>query len=228
MNTHAPSRGLAFSSGVFTSVLYITMERQNTNPYIVCDHSHNSVPAPSSDFGTALATSAYIAEMPDDNITPSHMPIGKLAILLLLRDMGGDSVGTTTAFYKWMVDMGLDDLHTLVFVDHEMLHVLEPPASEILMRACGVDTASGTPNYYKYTLHLLNNLTNDKTHESATNRYLREYGINMYRHVEVLHCVVGELNVRNTEKYNWRLPQWDSLARTPLIVLEDFCAGRYR
>jgi len=228
MNTHAGCRGPYCSNAVFTSVLYITMKRLHTNPYIVCDYSHNCMPAPSSDFGTTRATSAYIQEMPDDNITPSLMSIDKLAVFLLLRDMGGDSVVTTTAFYEWMINMGLDNLHSLVLVDHEMLHELEPSASEIIMRACGVDAVSGIPNYYKYSLQLLENLTNDKTHETATNRYLREYGMNLYRHLEVLHCVVGELNVRNAEKYNWRYTEWDSLAQTPLIVLEDFCAGRYR
>jgi len=204
------------------------MKRINPNPYVVNAYSVSSMPTQLSHFGKKLTTCAYLSEAPDDDITPNEMSIPLMTTFLLLRDIGGDSIGTTAALYAWMNEMGLYDIHCLVYIDYSMLHVFEVHAREIIMRVCGYDPASGLPNYYKYTLNLLKNLTNDKTRETASDRYLREYGISTYRHLDVLHHVVGELNFRNSEEHGWMDREWDSLALTPVIVLEDFCEGRYR
>ena len=92
----------------------------------------------------------------------------------------------------------------------------------------GVDSVSGIPNYYDRTLELLKVFSYDFAWEKASDKYSTLYGINIYKHLEVLHEIVKELNFRgHLTKKEYNLPEYNALQSTPLIVLEEFCDGNY-
>jgi len=196
------------------------------------------MPTPSSHCGTTLTTSARLEAAPDDNIKPSDMPIPILTIYILLRHVGGEALGTTAALYAWILEIGLENIHDFSLLHYEDLCIFKSPARENMRHVVGVDSVSGIPNYYDRTLELLKVFSYDFAWEKASDKYSTLYGINIYKHLEVLHEIVKELNFRGhltIKEYNrghltikeYNLPEYNALQSTPLIVLEEFCDGNY-